>query len=144
MENRQDTLNNTQLLAAVERMEREQSRESREAVLDAVILSAQFLAPVIIEDVRPGQDTAIQFQLIANQEGQAFLPAFTGWEELRKLCGPKNQQTVVLTFDQYAGMILRDNRAAGFVVDPFGACLSFDRAMVEHLVARKQGLLKKD
>ena len=89
MENRQDTLNNTQLLAAVERMEREQSRESREAVLDAVILSAQFLAPVIIEDARPGQDTAIQFQLIANQEGQAFLPAFTGWEELRKLwCSP--------------------------------------------------------
>ena len=144
MENRQDALNNTQLLAAVERMEGEQSRESREAVLDAVILSAQFLAPVIIEDARPGQDTAIQFQLIANQEGQAFLPAFTGWEELRKLCGPKNQQTVVLTFDQYAGMILRDNRAAGFVVDPFGACLSFDRVMVEHLVARKQGLLKKD
>ena len=45
---------------------------------------------------------------------------------------------MVLTFDQYAGMILRDNRAAGFVVDPFGACLSFDRAMVEHLVLRKQ------
>ena len=66
MENRQDALNNTRLLAAVARMEREQSRESREAVLDAVILSAQFLAPVIIEDVKPGEDTAIQFQLIAN------------------------------------------------------------------------------
>ena len=144
MENRQDALNNARLLAAVARMEGEQSRESREAVLDAVILSAQFLAPVIIEDAQLGQDTAIQFQLIANQEGQAFLPAFTSWEELRKLCGPKNQQTVVLTFDQYAGMILRDNRAAGFVVDPFGACLSFDRAMVEHLVARKQELLRKD
>ena len=137
MENRQDALNNARLLAAVARMEGEQSRESREAVLDAVILSAQFLAPVIIEDAQPGQDTAIQFQLIANQEGQAFLPAFTGWEELRKLCGPKNQQTVMLGFDHYAGMILKDKRAAGFVIDPFGCCLSFDRDMISHLVQRK-------
>ena len=65
-------------------------------------------------------------------------PAFTCWEELRKLCGPKNQQTLVLTFDDYAAMVLRDNRAAGFVVDPFGSCLSFDRAMMEHLAVRKQ------
>ena len=135
------TINNAPLLAAIARMQTEGSRESREAVLDLVISSARFLAPVtIIQNAKDtyGQDTAIQFQLLPNQSGQPFFPAFTGWEELRKLCGPKNQQTVVLTFDQYAGMILRDNRAAGFVVDPFGACLSFDRAMVEHLVARKQ------
>ena len=37
-----------------------------------------------------------------------------------------------------AAMALRDNRAAGFVVDPFGSCLSFDRAMMEHLAVRKQ------
>jgi hypothetical protein len=42
-----------------------------------------------------------------------------------------------MTFDQYAGMILKDNRAAGFVIDPFGCCLSFDREMVSHLVQRK-------
>ena len=67
-----------------------------------------------------------------------FFPAFTDWEELRKLCGPKNQQTLVLSFDDYAGMVLNDNNAAGFVLDPFGACLSFDRTMIGHLVARKQ------
>ena len=52
MENRQDALNNARLLAAVARMEGEQSRESREAVLDAVILSAQFLAPAASTDSR--------------------------------------------------------------------------------------------
>ena len=87
--------------------------------------------------VSGGEGTAIQFQLLPNQEGQPFFPAFTGWEELRKLCGPKNQQTLLLSFDDYAAMILRDNRGAGFVIDPFGCCLSFDRAMVEHLVGRK-------
>ena len=136
---------NKVLLTAVERMGRENSRESREAVLDIVISTARFLAPVTIspapeqeESATLGEGTAIQFQLLSNQEGQPFFPAFTCWEELRKLCGPKNQQTLVLTFDDYAAMVLRDNRAAGFVVDPFGSCLSFDRAMVAHLVDRKQ------
>ena len=64
---------------------------------------------------------------------------FTSWEELRRLCGPKNQQTLLLSFDDYAAMILRDGRGAGFVIDPFGCCLSFDRAMVAHLVQRKAG-----
>ena len=147
MEDMTKPLENPQLLAAVERMNRENSRESREAVLDLVISAAHFLAPVEIdpppesgeaEQAALGSDTAIRFQLLANQKGQPYFPAFTSWPELRKLCGPKNQQTLLLTFDDYAGMILRDGRAAGFVIDPFGACLSFDRAMVEHLLRRKQ------
>ena len=132
-----ESLNNQPLLAAVQRMQRENTRESREAVLDLIITTARFLAPADLNE-QDGQETQIAFQLIPNQDGQTFFPAFTGWEELRKLCGPKNQQTLVLSFDDYAGMVLNDNNAAGFVLDPFGACLSFDRAMIGHLVARKQ------
>lgn len=135
-------LTNPELLAAVDRMNREQSRESREAVLDLVISTARFLAPVTITPA-PGEDaaapeTTIQFQLLPNQMNQPFFPAFTSWEELRKLCGPKNQQTLVLSFPDYVKMVLQDGRAAGFVIDPFGCCLSFDRAMMEHLVQRRQ------
>ena len=132
-------ITNPELLAAVERMNRENSRESREAVLDLVISSARFLSPVTIGQApATGKDTTIQFQLLTNQEGQPFFPAFTGWDELRKLCGPKNQQTLVMTFDQYAGMVVNDSKAAGFVIDPFGICLSFDRTMIVHLLQRKQ------
>ena len=130
-----ETLNNQALLAAVDRMQKEGTRESREAVLDLIITEARFLAPA---DIQEGQETQINFQLIPNQDGQVYFPAFTSWEELRKLCGPKNQQTLALTFDDYARMIVQDNRAAGFVLDPFGCCLSFERPMVEHLMARKQ------
>ena len=133
-------LDNRALLEAAAEMARENTRRSREAVLDAVISSARFLAPVTIlspEEDPAGEGAAVQFQLLPNQQGQPFFPAFTSWEELRKLCGPKNQQTLLLSFDDYAAMILRDNRGAGFVIDPFGCCLSFDRAMVEHLVGRK-------
>lgn len=147
MENNTKSVLNPELVQAISRMNQTNSRDAREAVLDLVISSAQFLAPVTITPPHASdqagqpalnQGTAIQFQLLPNQDGQPFFPAFTSWEELRRLCGPKNQETLVLTFEDYAGMILRDNRAAGFVVDPFGACLSFDRTMVEHLVLRKQ------
>ena len=134
-----ESLNNQALLSAVARMEKEGTRESREAVLDLIITTARFLAPA---DIQEGKETQINFQLIPNQDGQVFFPAFTGGDELRKLCGPKNQQTLLLCFDDYATMVLRDKRAAGLVVDPFGCCLSFDRTMIAHLAIRKDSMGK--
>ena len=136
-----DVLHNEALLAAIARMEKVNDRASREAVLDLVITQAQFISPV---EIFPGENVEqnIQFTLLPNQTNQPFFPAFTGWDELRKLCGPKNQQTLVLSFDDYAGMVLRDKRAAGVVVDPFGCCLSFDRTMLAHLAIRKDSMGK--
>ena len=139
-------LDNQVLLSAVERMGRENSRESREAVLDLVISEARLLAPVEIDpspesgeadQAALGAGTAIRFQLLANQEGQPYFPAFTSWPELRKLCGPRDQQTLVLTFDDYASMLQQDSRAAGFVVDPFGDSLTLDRETVARLTRQK-------
>jgi len=131
-----DVLHNETLIAAIAEMNTRNDRASREAVLDLIITQGQFLAPVKLLPGESGEQN-IQFTLLPNQTNQPFFPAFTSWDELRKLCGPQNQQTLVMTFDQYAGMILKDNRAAGFVVDPFGCCLSFERTMVSHLVQRK-------
>ena len=131
-----DVLHNETLIAAIAEMNTRNDRASREAVLDLIITQGQFLAPVKLLPGESGEQN-IQFTLLPNQTNQPFFPAFTSWDELRKLCGPQNQQTLVMTFDQYAGMILKDNRAAGFVIDPFGCCLSFERTMVSHLVQRK-------
>lgn len=142
-------ITNPTLISAIQRMNQEKTRESHEAVLDELILNSKFLSPVTftpsptVDDSGNTvlkEDTQIQFQLLSNQEEQPFFPAFTDWEELRKLCGPVNQQTLVLTFDDYAGMVLRDNRAAGLVINPFGMALSFERPMLEHLVQRKEAL----
>lgn len=132
-----DSVNNAPLLEAIEEMNRTQTRQSREKVLDLIITEGRFLAPVTILP-GSGQSQDVRFDLLPNQQGLAFFPAFTGWEELRKLCGPKNQQTLLLDFDRYAAMILQDNRAAGLVIDPFGCCLSFEKEMLTRLVERKQ------
>ena len=70
-------ITNPELAQAVADMAAQGSRASREAVLDIVISKARFLAPVTIspapeqqESAPLGEGTAIQFQLLPNQEGQ--------------------------------------------------------------------------
>ena len=77
MESNEQVLDNAPLLQAIARMQTENSRESREAVLDIVISQAQFLAPADIVPETEGKEAAVRFQLLTNQEGQPFFPAFT-------------------------------------------------------------------
>jgi len=142
---------NPELKAALERMHRENVRENQDKALE-LLLQAHLLAPVTIDPPPEGadeegrtqlkKDTKIQFQLLSTQDERVFFPAFTDWEELRRLCGPKNQQTLVLTFADYVPMVLRDGSAAGLVVNPFGDSLTLERPMVEYLAGRA-GLLRQ-
>lgn len=124
---------NPRLSEALAALHRENTPANQDRALRKLMTQAHLLAPVVLTPAPPPavsgqttleQNTAIQFQLISSQEGRPFFPAFTNWGELRKLCGPRDQQTLVLTFDDYASMLQRDSRAAGFVVDPSGISLT--------------------
>ena len=121
-------IKNPILLQALEALHKNNTPENQNKVLDEIMMRAHFLAPV---ETTPGKDSdsgeVVQFQLIASQDGRHFLPAFTDWNELRKLCGPKDQKTVVLSFDDYASILAGDKRAAGFVVNPLCTPLTLDR-----------------
>ena len=135
------TISNPALTAALELLHKENTPEHQNKVLDEIVMRARFLAPVVLP--AQSQDTAtdaIQFQLIAAQDGRTFFPAFTDWSELRKLCGPKDQKTVMLTFDNFAAMLASNSQAAGFVVNPLGQPLTLERDFVAHLAKRKQEL----
>lgn len=138
---------NPALSQALEELYRENTPANQNRVLDEVVMRAHFLAPVVISPIPEAeaggkttlkQDTTIQFQLVTSQDGRTFFPAFTDWPQLRKLCGPKDQQTMVLTFDDYAAMLAGDTRAAGFVVNPLGSPLTLDRDFVAHLARQKK------
>ena len=140
-------ITNPALSQALEQLHRENTPANQDRVLDEVIMRAHFLAPVVISPAPDGgrdgkttlkQNTTIQFQLITSQDGRTFFPAFTDWPQLRKLCGPRDQQTMVLTFDDYASMLSGDSRAAGFVVNPFSAPLTLDRDFVAQLAKQKK------
>ena len=102
---------NPRLSEALAALHRENTPANQDRALRELMTQAHLLAPVVLTPAPPPavsgqttleQNTAIQFQLISSQEGRPFFPAFTNWGELRKLCGPRDQQTLVLTFDDYA------------------------------------------
>ena len=142
-------ITNPALKRALEEMHRENTRPNQERALDE-LLRAQLLSPVTITpppngegaagQTRLDQDTRIQFSLLTTQDGRAFFPAFTDWEELRRLSQDPRQQTLVLGFADYARMILRDGAAAGLAVNPFGESLTMERPMVEYLENRRREL----
>ena len=132
-------IKNPILLQALEALHKNNTPENQNKVLDEIMMRAHFLAPI---QTAPGKDPevgkVVQFQLIASQDGRHFFPAFTDWNELRKLCGPKDQKTVILSFDDYASMLAADKRADGFVVNPLGTPLTLERSFVAALAKQKQ------
>ena len=112
------------------------SREEQMLTLQ-LLMCAQLLAPVTVIK-QPGEETQIQFQLLTTQDGRAFLPAFTDLTQLHKGFPAEDQQTLVLAFADYARMVLKDNAAAGLVVDAFSESLTLERPLMEYLEKVRQ------
>ena len=89
---------------------------------------AHLLAPVVLTPaaprcLRPDYTGAehrhpVSAHLQPGRAVPSFPPSPTGGAA--EAVWPRDQQTLVLTFDDYASMLQRDSRAAGFVVDPSG------------------------
>ena len=136
------TFSNVVLSEALDLLHKENNPQNQNLVLDEIVMRAQFLTPVVLPERTEGTPTdAIQFQLIFTQDGRPFFPAFTDWDQLRKLCGPKDQKTVVLAFDNFAAMLAENPKVGGFVVNPLGeAPFTLERDFVAHLAKKKQEL----
>lgn len=136
---------NPKLVEAMEALHKENTPVTRGRVLEQVAEHAVFLAPVILapaqqQAAQPQGKTAIQFQLIKNKDGNPFFPAFTDWKELQKFTGAKEQRVVMVRFDNYANMVLKDGQTAGMVINPMGLSLTLDRKTMESLAKKKAEL----
>lgn len=124
-------ISNPALKQAIERMHKgEHSREEQMVALQ-LLLKAQLLAPV---SVTQGEgDAQVHFQLLSTQDDRMFFPAFTDLEELKRCFDKPDQQTLVITFADYARMILKDKSAQGLVINPLGSSLTLEQGLVEFL-----------
>mgnify|MGYP002511431395 CR=1 FL=1 len=75
--------------------------------------------------------------------GPKQMIAFT--EEIRKWTNCPSNKTAVLGFDNYAEMVLKDDKAEkieGIAINPFGANYILDRKVIEHIKTKKDVLTK--
>ena len=144
-------IENPELVEALAALHQENTPQNQGRVLELVLHHAVLLAPAVVTPppqaqqggtAAADQKTAIQFQLITTKDGRPFFPAFTDWTELRKFCGPKQQQTLLLRFDDYVAMLQRNDKAHGFVINPMGLSLTLDRKSLENMAKKKAELAR--
>ncbi len=138
---------NPALAAAIRDMKQNNTQEAQVRVINEV-MKAQFISPVIISPPPVPwadgktvleQNTTIHFTTLENAEKQVFYPAFTDWEELGKVGLSENQQTLVMTFEDLAALVLDEKGGSdGFVVNPFSDSLVLDKHTVGALAEEKR------
>lgn len=128
-------IKNPELRMAVAEWKGNRNEVTEEKMIDA-LKKAQYIAPAIIEglpdDIGIGEKRSAQakFMLVRDNNGTKFFPAFTEWLEVLKWNNNPDTDSVVVTFDQYAALLLRQNaEARGIVVDPKGMNLMIPAQM---------------
>lgn len=84
--------------------------------------------------------TTISLHMRGTDDGKRYFEAFTDWEEIgRKHPTDGTTRTLVMGFDDLAGLVLKDgSAAAGFVINPDGDPFLVDRELVGFLRERKR------
>ena len=88
------------------------------------------------------KDSKVNFKILNTPDGKHYFMAFTDWEELHKWNKEPGQQTMMLRFDDFAGLLASNPSAAGFVLNPYGANLRFESGMVASIKKKKDELTK--
>lgn len=111
------------------------NREHERAFLDAAF-NARYLVPALIEqpaDAPEGEPvpTRIAFQIMTNQKGDKFMPAFTDEIELSKNRKPGERfQVAVMGFMDIYRFLKNNDAINGMVINPFGSNLCMIRRQV--------------
>ena len=80
---------------------------------------------------------------IDNEQGEHFLMAFIDWDELKKWFQNENQQTLILPYEDYQGIIIKnDSVYQGMVINPFGENIVLDGSILANTRKNEQTIQK--
>lgn len=142
------SVSNPMLMGAIELVKAEDTPEHKKMVSDEIV-KAVYLTPAKVTPVPPEGETKlpqgsnVQLPVIATPNGTQFFMAFTDKAELKKWKDDEEQQTLAMSFDDYAMMMFRKDGqgnpspVAGFVINPQGANIIVPKEMVAQYIAAK-------
>lgn len=141
-------VSNPMLMGAIELVKAEDTPEHKKMVSEEIV-KAVYLTFAKVTPIPPSGETKlppgsnVQLPVIAAPNGKQFFLAFTDNTELKKWKIEEEQQTLAMTFDDYAMMLFRrdgqgnPSPVAGFVINPMGANIIVPKEMVAHYVAAR-------
>ena len=145
------TLKNQDLIMAYHLMQYNATPE-RQAEFMQEVVKARFLAPASFDpEPETGEDgnikltpgTKIMFPEVTNNEGKKYFPAFTDWKSAQKWELKEGQRLIATGFEDYAAMILRDQDAAGFVINPFEENIRIERNVILAIKQQQAAFIKQ-
>lgn len=134
-------ISNPQLKLAVAEWKENKTPLNEEKMYDE-LKKAKFIAPAVIENLPEGElekgkqyEARAKFMLVKDNNGNQFFPAFTQWLEVLKWNNNPDTESVVVTFENYASLLLRPNaEARGLVIDPKGMNLFVPTAVIAKIM----------
>lgn len=144
---------NPAMKKAIEEAKAEDTPKNRNAVVNEMLRST-FLMPVHVsfDGAPPKPDkegkvpipknTRVSFALLSTTDKRQYFMAFTDWEELHKWRKEPGQQTMMLRFDDYAKLLEKNEQVAGFVINPFGGNIRFERNNVSAIKKQRDTILE--
>lgn len=115
----------------------EKLNELMNSVISELVMNTRFIAPAVLHDGADG-GREITFQMIKSPEGVSYFPVFTSSEDFEVWEDMKNSDTVLLNFDNYAGLVSSNKSVAGIAINPFTDNLRADRSLIAQWAERKQ------
>ena len=144
-------LKNQDLIMAYHLMQYNATPE-RQAEFMQEVVKARFLAPASFDpEPETGEDgklklqpnTKVSFPEVANTEGKKYLPAFTDWKSAQKWELKEGQRLIATNFEDYAAMVLRDQDASGFVINPFEENIRIVRNVIAAIKQQQAAFIKQ-
>ena len=144
-------LKNQDLIMAYHLMQYNATPE-RQAEFMQEVVKARFLAPASFDpEPETGEDgklkvqpnTKVSFPEVANHEGKKYLPAFTDWKSAQKWELKEGQRLIATNFEDYAAMVLRDQDASGFVINPFEENIRIERNVIAAIKQQQAAFIKQ-
>lgn len=156
-------VSNPMLIGAIELMKAEDTPEHRNLFVGE-LMKAKLLAPAVLDPapvadengaLRAAPDSRCLFPMLTAKDGRRFFMAFTDMPELQKLQDAEKNQTVAVSFAEYAAVLLRgdkgkqesketENAPFGIVLNPFGANVVIPREMAAQLMVQLMAGKHKD
>ena len=79
----------------------------------------------------------MQMPMLSSAGGKHFYPVFTDHNELAKWKKMEKPNTLILTFDDYAAFLEKNEQAEGIVINPFSDNFVLNRKLMAHLKTQK-------
>ncbi|MBD5128867.1 MAG: enhanced serine sensitivity protein SseB [Ruminococcaceae bacterium] len=120
-------------------------------LINEIVMNARFLTvvsfdkkPLLADDgtVDLQDDTNINFTMLNNTNNEHFFPVFSENAELEKWENAKVENTVQVTFDNIAAMVVSNKNCGGFVINPFSDNMTISREITVKWLEKKQMMVK--